>query len=107
MVRSSALIAVSTTIIGFGVPALSIYTTIYHGFNYIATTLISITALIIGGALLFFGIVTGPLGLGEGLDASERKRLEMLRAHLRATLEEMDDIIELLGEIRDLLRGLE
>jgi hypothetical protein len=107
MARNSALIAASATIIGFGVPALSIYTAIHYGFNYIAATIISVMALIVSGILLFFGIVVGPLGHEEGVSTSERRRLEMFRAHLRATLEEMDDIIELLGEIRDLLKGLE
>jgi len=104
MVRNSTLVAASAAIIGFGVPALSLYVSIQYGFNYIAAAVISLTAIVVGGALIFFGIVTGPLSLGEDQSAG---KLRMFRAHLRATLEEMDEIIEILTEIRDLLRGVE
>jgi ribosomal protein L30/L7E len=41
----------------------------------------------------------------ESLKSSEREKLNLLRAHQRATLEELDDVIDMLKEIRDLLKA--
>jgi len=108
MVRNSTLITASAVLIGLGVPALAVYYAVYHGFNHLTAGIMAIVALAVAGSLLFFGIVTGPLGHEvKVVMTSERRRLEMMRAHLRATLEELDEIIDVLREIRDLLRGLE
>ncbi|RLE53400.1 MAG: hypothetical protein DRJ26_03400 [Candidatus Methanomethylicota archaeon] len=91
--------------IGFGVPAVTIYFTVNYSFNEI-----------IAGIICFFSIagafVLGIVGLGEGIfsfpseDSSRiyREKLNMLRAHQRATLEELDEIAEILREIRDALK---
>jgi len=96
------------TALGFGVPAVFVYCSVYHNFNSIVAGIISIIALVIAGAIGFFGIVTGSFGeitTSEGWTSAEREKLNMIRAHQRATLEELDDIIALLKEIRDVLQS--
>lgn len=109
MAKTAALIALAVVAIGFGVPIACIYFSVYHEFNVVLAGIITIVALVIAGGIGFFGIVTGPLGeLGsEGVSASEREKLNMMRAHQRATLEEMDDIIAVLRDIRDVLKTAE
>ncbi|MEM2975177.1 MAG: hypothetical protein QXE76_00505 [Candidatus Bathyarchaeia archaeon] len=106
MVKTSTLLIISITALGFGTPVACVYFSVYHNFNWIGTTLLSLAAIIMAGTLGFFGIVTGPLGEQEieGLSESEKKRLELMRTHQRATLEELDDIIEILKDIRELLK---
>lgn len=105
MAKTATLIAFSIVALGLGVPAVCIYFCVYEGFNIVLGGIIAIIALVMAGGIGFFGVVMGPLGeLGsEGISSSERRKLNMLRAHQRATLEELDDIIEVLEEIRDLL----
>ena len=108
MTKTAALIAFSTIVIGLGVPALCLYSSVYYGFSYVAAGITAIGALIIAGSIGIVGIVLGPLGqLSEGPSASERQKLSMMRAHQRATLEELDDLVSILEEIRDLLRAVE
>lgn len=108
MTKTAALIALSTIAIGLGVPALCLYLSVFYGFSYIVAGIIAIVSLLIAGAIGFFGIVSGPLGERfEGPSASERQKLNMMRAHQRATLEEFDDIIAVLEEIRDVLKAVE
>jgi len=81
---------------------------VYHGFNYVAASIVTIGALVIAGGIGIVGIVLGPLGqMFEGPSSSEREKLSTMRAHQRATLEELDDIIALLEEIRDVLKAVE
>jgi hypothetical protein len=57
---------------------------------------------------MIVGVVQGPLG--REFDDSgrvERQRLRVLREQQRATLEELDGIVGVLGEIRDLLKAVE
>jgi hypothetical protein len=108
MAKTAALIALSVIAIGFGVPAVCVYSTVYFGFNFIVTGIIAVVALLIAGAIGFFGIIQGPLGQSfEGPSVSEREKLNAMRAHQRATLEELDDIIGVLTEIRDALKIVE
>ena len=108
MIRNSTLIAISAILIGLGGPAIAIYYGVYYGFSHVIAGIIAVTALTIAGSLLFFGIVSGPLGREVNMMmTSERRKLNMMRTHLRATLEELDEIIGVLKEIRDLLKGLE
>lgn len=108
MVRTATLIALSVIAIGLGVPAVCFYYTVYHAFNFIAAAIIAIVAIISAGSIGIIGIVTGPLGqVFEGLSNSEKRKLDMMRAHQRATLEELDDIIAILREIRDVLKAVE
>jgi len=108
MTKTAALIALSTIAIGLGVPALCLYVSVFYGFSYIVAGIIAVVGLIFAGAIGFFGIISGPLGeRSEGLSASERQKLSMMRAHQRATLEELDDLVSILEEIRDVLRAVE
>lgn len=108
MAKTAALISLSVVAIGLGVPALCIYLSIFYSFSHIVAGIIAVVSLIMAGAMGFFGIVSGPLGERfEGISDSDREKLNMLRAHQRATLEELDDIITVLEEIRDLLKAVE
>lgn len=106
MVKTSTLLIISITALGFGTPVACVYFSVYHSFNWIGATLLSLAAIIMAGTMGFFGIVTGPLGKEEieSLSQSEKKKLELMKAHQRATLEDLDDIIEILKDIRDLLK---
>lgn len=106
MVKTAAWLSLSVVAIGLGVPALCFYYTVYHAFNYVAAAIIAIVALLAAGSIGIVGIVLGPLGQ-EAAGDSERRRLEMMRAHQRATLEEFDEIIAVLEEIRDVLKEVE
>jgi len=106
MVRNATLIALSVVAMGFGVPAICVYSSVYYGFNFIAAGVIGFIAILCAAILGFFGIVTGPLGhSGPDTSAADRKRLDMMRAHQRATLEQLDDINAVLKEIRDILKA--
>jgi hypothetical protein len=105
-VKISTLLVISIIALGFGTPVACVYFSVYHNFNWMGATLLSLAAIIMAGTLGFFGIVTGPLGQEEigGLSESERKKLELMRVHQRATLEELDEMIEILKDIRDILK---
>ena len=104
--RSSVLAALSVILLGFGVPAISIYFTVYHGFNFIVAGIIASLAIIVVGILAVLGMAIGSEELpAESIKPSERAKLNMLRAHQRATLEELDDVIGVLKEIRDMLKA--
>jgi hypothetical protein len=106
MARSSTLAALSIILIGFGVPAICVYSSVSYGFNYIIAGLISVFALIVAGILAVLGIAVGSEEIHlDSFKPSEKERINLLRAHQRATLEEMDDINSILKEIRDLLKA--
>ncbi|MCD6154928.1 MAG: hypothetical protein J7J22_04070 [Candidatus Verstraetearchaeota archaeon] len=101
----ASMVALIIIMIGFGVPAISIYYSVKYNFNSIVAVVISIFALIGGGVL---GVLAIEQNLFEdysiGLKTSTLDKLNLLRAHQRATLEELDDIIDVLKEIRDVLK---
>jgi hypothetical protein len=103
--KATILTALMIILLGFGIPALSIYFSVFYGFNFIVAGLVAIFALIVAGLLIVIGLA---LGFGEShyekIKPSEMERLNLLRAHQRATLEELDEIIVILREIRDVLR---
>ncbi|MGQ9530579.1 MAG: hypothetical protein ACUVQX_05115 [Candidatus Bathycorpusculaceae bacterium] len=106
MVRTSLLTALCIILIGFGVPTICIYFSVFHGFNFIVAGIIALLALIVAGILAIIGMAIGSEEMpSETLKPSEREKLNLLRAHQRATLEELDDIIEILREIRDVLKS--
>lgn len=108
MVRTSTWIALSVIAIGLGVPAVSVYYSINLGFNYIVAGIIAAIALFAAAGIAVVGIVLGPLGqLFEGPSISERQKLDAMRVHQRATLEELDDIIDVLKDIREVLKAVE
>lgn len=106
MVRTSILTALCIILIGFGVPLGCIYFSVFHGFNVIVAGIIAVLALIVAGVIAILGMVIGSEEIpSESLKSSEREKLNLLRAHQRATLEELDDVIDVLKEIRDLLKA--
>jgi hypothetical protein len=106
MAKASILTALTIILLGFGVPALSIYFSVFHGFNVIVAGLVAILALIVAGVLVVIGLAIGSEELpSEKIKSSEMEKLNLLRAHQRATLEELDEIIVILREIRDVLKS--
>ena len=98
------MISLIIIMIGFGVPAVSIYLSVMYNFNFIASSVISVMALIGAGIL---GLTAFSMGLfadySTKLKSSTVDKLNLFRAHQRATLEELDDIISVLEEIKKLL----
>ncbi|UCH57879.1 MAG: hypothetical protein JSV18_02965 [Candidatus Bathyarchaeota archaeon] len=109
MSRASAIIIGLTAIaIGMGVPGISLYASLFYGFNYIAAAFIAVMAVLVGGVIIIIAVIEGPLGtVFDDSGKYERQRLRALRENQKATLEEFDDIVSILGEIRDLLRSVE
>ena len=106
MVRISEITALSIIFIGFGVPAICVYSSVKYGFNSIISGLIALLALIVAAIIIVVGMAIGSEEVH--LDSSkpaEKERMNMLRAHQRATLEEMDEINSILKEIKDLLKA--
>ncbi|MCS7386605.1 MAG: hypothetical protein NDF55_07745 [archaeon GB-1867-005] len=91
--------------IGCGVPAITIYFTVNYGFNEIISGIICFAAIagafVLGVVGLEGGLFSMPYGDSSKVD---REKLNMLRAHQRATLEELDEIAKILREIRDALK---
>ena len=94
--------------IGAGVPIAALYFMVNYGFDTIAGTIISISAVVVGGGLAFFLIIfvfeEKGSKLISGIDESERERLNILRAETRAMLEEFDEMINVLSDIKNLLK---
>jgi ABC-type protease/lipase transport system fused ATPase/permease subunit len=106
MVRTSILTALCIILLGFGVPTVCIYFSVFYGFHFIVAGIIALLALIVAGVLAILGMAIGSEEMpSESLKPSEREKLSLLRAHQRATLEELDDVINVLREIRDLLKA--
>lgn len=91
-----------TIAIGFGVPVASM-----HYLDPLAASAISGLALLFACGLGFFTIVEGVKHIPPEIDKGEREQLRLLQAHQRATLEEFDDILMILKEIRDVLKSAE
>lgn len=124
-IASSALASLgplSVIAIGVGAPSISIYRSVFYGFNEIVAGIVSFIAIVGAGVLGFFLIlmVFGKEGRDLLRDRMGRKDkpLMLLRSHVRATLEELDEqaikevknglilIKERLIGIRDLLKSL-
>jgi len=105
MVKTPILTALCVILIGFGVPTVCIYFSVFHGFHFIIAGIIALLALIVAGILAIVGIAIGSEEMpSDTIKPSEREKLNLLRSHQRATLEELDDIIGILKEVRDLLK---
>lgn len=108
MTKSGMLVVSETMAIVMGVlvPLVTLYY-MAHGLEVIAGVIVVLAALF-GGVTL--GIVTaglnfaGPFAQNEMVEDSEEK-VKVLRASHRALLEEMDEELTLLKEIRDSLRA--
>lgn len=92
--------------IGFGVPAAAMYFTVRYGFNEIVTGVISFIAVVAASLAAVVGAGTGIFEARlEGGVRLEREKLNLFRAQQRAMLEELDEIVKLLDEIRNVLRS--
>jgi len=80
MVKASLLTALCIILIGFGVPTICIYFSVFHGFNFIVAGLIALLALIVAGILAIIGMAIGSEETpSEALKPSEREKLNLLR----------------------------
>ncbi len=98
----------SVMAIGLGVPYFLITYTLNYNLNIIVTGIVSGIA-VIGGCIL--GIVVTALIFSEGRSLlvdtrQEIEKLNVYRAQARAMLEEMDEVLQILTDIRDLLKSL-
>ncbi len=104
----AVMVGLATIAIGLGVPAVCLYATVFYGFNSFTAAVVAIAGILIGGGVGIVGIAMGPLGQTfDDTSKVDRERLRAMRAHQRTTLEEMDDIVAVLGEIRDVLKAVE
>jgi len=104
----AVMVGLATVAIGLGVPAACLYATIFYGFHSVTAAIVAIAGILIGSGVGIIGIVLGPLGQTfDDTSKADRERLRTMRAHQRTTLEEMDDIVAILGEIRDVLKAVE
>lgn len=105
---SSIMITLSAIAIGLGVPGICLYASLFYGFNYVAAAIVAFMAVLVGGGIVIMGVVEGPLGrVFDDSGKIERHKLRVLRDNQQATLEELDDIVDVLGEIRDVLKSVE
>lgn len=105
---SSIMITLSAIAIGLGVPGICLYASLFYGFNYVAAAIVAFMAVLVGGGIVIMGVVEGPLGrVFDDSGKIERHKLRVLRENQQATLEELDDIVDVLGEIRDVLKSVE
>lgn len=105
---SSVMIALSAIAIGLGVPGICLYASLFYGFNYLAAAAVAFMAVLIGGGVIIVGVIEGPLGrVFNDSGRLERQKLRALRDHQSETLSELDDIVRVLSEIRDLLKSVE
>ena len=107
MGKNADLIAMTSIAIGLGVPAISLWASYTYGLNTMFTVILSGVAVVIGASIALTGVVLGPLGSDDGSYSYDRQRLEILRETNRSTLEEIDDIVKVLEEIRDALKAVE
>jgi len=109
MARTWILAALSIILIGFGVPAITIYSAVHYNLNSIVAGIIVVFALAVAGLLGVIGMglgwemLTGDVA-SNAITPEEKEKLNVLRADQRATLEELDDIVAILREIRDVLK---
>ncbi len=101
------MVSLSAISIGLGVPIVCLYFVVNYGFHYWMAGAIAFVAVLIGGAIMIVGITTGPLGEMDNSGEIDRERLRVLRNQQKASLEEMDEMIVVLAEIRDALKSVE
>jgi len=110
-----ALMGVGLFAAVFAVPVAMFYFAARYGLDTWIATAVSVLAIIVGGALAVGALAIAYGALGED-ETYARRMLRKIReeyeekelaysARQRAMLEELDEIAELLREIRDLLKG--
>jgi NADH:ubiquinone oxidoreductase subunit K len=107
MARTSILTALCIILLGFGVPAISIYSSVRYDFSSIVAGIIAVFALVVAAALAVVGMgLSWELNdmTSNAITPEEKEKLNLMRADQRATLEELDDVVAILREIRDVLK---
>ena len=99
-------IGLASIAIGLGVPVACLYSVVTFGFNYITAAVITGLAICIGGGIIISASAIGVLD-DDNDDGVTRERLRILRNQQRATIEEMDSIVKVLEEIKDVLKSVE
>ena len=107
MGKNAELIVMASIAIGLGVPAISLWASYTYGLNILHTSILSGLAIVLAGSIVLMGVIEGPLRRDYDDRSYDRQRLEILRENNRATLEEIDEIVKVLEEIRDALTALE
>jgi len=104
---SKIITGISTISIGLGVPIVCLYFVVNYGFDYWIAGVIALMAVLVGGGIIIVGMTAGPLREEEDYGEIDRERLRILRSQQIAALEEMDDMVKILSEIRDSLKSEE
>ena len=107
MIKNAELIAITSIAIGVGVPAICLWASYTYGLNTMLAVILSGVAVVVSALIALTGVTLGPLGSDDGSSSYDRQRLEILRESNRSTLEEIDDIVKVLEEIRDALKLVE
>ena len=58
---ASVTIGLAAIAIGLGVPAVSLYASLFYGFNYVAAGIVAIVAVLTGGGVAAVGVVQAEL----------------------------------------------
>ncbi len=92
--------------IGFGVPYIFMSYAIKYNLDFIIAGVVAAIAIIAAAGL---GVVVTAILFGESRffiedKSGELEKLSIFRAQSRAMLEELDDVVSILKDIRDILR---
>ncbi len=100
--KTQLLMLVPSALIGLGLPVAVLFA-IVSGMDALLGTIVIVISLLVAGALgvVGLGVTTALPGTGGGEDETART----LRASQRAMIEEMDELVDLLSQIRDTLRS--
>jgi len=104
---SKIITGISTISIGLGVPFVCLYFVVNYGFDYWVAGIIAFMAVLVGGGIIIVGMTAGPLSEEGDYGEIDRERLRILKSQQMAALEEMDDMVNILSEIRDALKSVE
>ncbi len=96
------LMLVPSIAIGVAVPVAVLFT-IGHGLDALLGAIVIVFSLLVAGALGIVGL--GISATDTDVPAGDDQTVKTLRASQRAMLEEMDQVVELLENIRDTLRS--
>ncbi len=104
---SKIITGISTIAIGLGVPFVCLYFVVNYGFDHWIAGAIAFIAVLVGGGIMIVGMTAGPLSEEEDFGEIDRERLTVLRNQQKGVLEEMDDMVKVLTDIRDALKSVE
>ncbi|PMP74088.1 MAG: hypothetical protein C0180_05045 [Aciduliprofundum sp.] len=91
-------------LMGTIIPLASLYM-VTMGFNPIAATIIIVFSIVVAGVIAVVGGGLGFASTTPKIFDDDKEELNILRATVRAMVDETDRINSLLEQIRDVLRG--